>query len=299
VPPRDGPVRVGAPRGGSAGDGPVPWRGGPLRGGAARVGCAGDGPVPWRGGPPRGGSARDGPVLWRGGPPRGGAARLGCAGDGPVGCGGDGPVPGRGGAPRGGSAGDGPVPSRGGAPRGGSAGGGPVRVEEGPPRGGRLPGVAVPPGGGRSAGAHVPLGGAAIRATAVRPGGGGTGLPAGPQWSSGGWSEPGSAGPVCRGRRACASDWPRGCSSARPPAEPMARAYPSERVTTCGQAFCRFQARLALTVIGYGRYPSQASMRISMPAVPAQRGWSRGGGCGDSLAWTTTPGAGPRIRSHM
>jgi hypothetical protein len=60
----------------------------------------------------------------------------------------------------------------------------------------------------------------------------------------------------------------------------MARAYPPERLTRCGQAFCRFQARLALTVIGYGRYPSQASMRISMPAVPAQRGWSRGGGCG-------------------
>jgi hypothetical protein len=45
-------------------------------------------------------------------------------------------------------------------------------------------------------------------------------------------------------------------------------------------------ARLALTVIGCGRYPSQASMRISMPAVPAQRGWSRGSRCGDTLAWT-------------
>src|SRR5262249_20148363 len=50
--------------------------------------------------------------------------------------------------------------------------------------------------------------------------------------------------------------------------------------------------RLALTVIGYGRYPSGAFLRFSMPAVPAQRGWSRGGGRGDSLAWTITPGVG-------
>ena len=176
---------------------------------------------------------------------------------------------------------------------------GPVRADGASPRAGGSPGAATPSGGRPAPGGQGPPGGAAARATAgaapiavrpaVRAGSGGAGVP---------WPARPAAGRAGR-PGACASDWPRGCSSARPPAEPMARAYPPERLTTCGQAFCRFQARLALTVIGYGRYPSQASLRISMPAVPAQRGWSRGGGCGDSLAWTTTPGAGPRIRSHM
>ena len=48
------------------------------------------------------------------------------------------------------------------------------------------------------------------------------------------------------------------------------------------------RALLTLTVIGRGRYPSWTSMRFSMPAVPAQRGWSRGSGCGDS----------PRLDAH-
>jgi hypothetical protein len=164
--------------------------------------------VPPRGGAPRCGTSRrgsagDGPVWSRCGPPPGdpprcGPSRGGVTGDGPP-CFG---LPRGGGVP----SRDGPPP--GGAPRRGSAGDGPVAR----PRGG--PGL--------SAGPPLPA--------ACRYEPGSAGLARGGPAASWGWSRPSPAGD--RG-----ADWPRGGSPRRPPAEPMARAYPSERLTSCGQVF--------------------------------------------------------------
>ena len=195
----------------------MPPRGGAPWAGAPRGGNTGDGPVPPRGGAPRcgtlrRGSAGDGPVWSRCGPPPGGPPRCGPSWGGVTG---DGPpcfgLPPGGGVP----SRDGPPP--GGAPRRGSAGDGPVAR----PRGG--PGL--------SAGPPLPA------APEYEPGSAGcpyepgsAGLARWGRAASWGWSRPGPAGD--RG-----ADWPRAGSPRRPPAEPMARAYPSERLTSCGQVF--------------------------------------------------------------
>ena len=195
----------------------MPPRGGAPWPGAPRDGNTGDGPVPPRGGAPRcgtlrRGSAGDGPVCSRCGPPPGDPARCGPSGGGVTG---DGPP--CFGLPPGGSvpSRDGPPP--GGAPRRGSAGDGPVAR----PRGG--PGLSAEPP-----------------------------LPAAPGYEPGSAGcpyEPGSAGLARRGRAGSwgwsrrgpagdrEADWPRAGSPRRPPAEPMARAYPPERLTSCGQVF--------------------------------------------------------------
>jgi hypothetical protein len=329
VPPRGGAPRCDTSRRGSAGDGPVwsrcgPPPGGPLRCGPSRGGVSGDGP-------PCSGLPRGGSVSSRDGPPPGGAPRRGSAGDGPLAR--------RRGGP-GLSAGP-PLPAACGFEPG-SAG---CRYEPGSPGCGYEPGSPGCP--------YEP---------------GSAGLARRGRATSWGWSRPGPAGD--RG-----ADWPRGGSTRRPPAEPMARAYPSERLTSCGQVFSwtpsphspagrrvlpgtrgmdgatvgkanarphrpraphpgqrhltpasgtlpRPAARhvtpgqpgqvavlgrvvrarlvlLALTVIGWGRYPCS-----SVHAYPHARGTRSAGlvtrqRMRDSLALDDHPGAGPRIRSHM